>query len=80
METRDSIADIWWMRTPYAGEDRWPVRVDQRTAGEPDHWVQSACVLCSNRYGSDIGVKDGHAWRARVFGCKNTALQERGEA
>ena len=28
--------------------------------GEPDRWVHSACVLCSNGYGLDIAVKDGH--------------------
>ncbi len=55
--TRDSIANIWGERTPYEGE--WPVRVDQRTTEEPDHWVNSACILCSNGCGMDIGVKDG---------------------
>lgn len=42
METRDSIADIWGQRTPYAGENRWPVRVDQRTSSEPDRWVRAS--------------------------------------
>ena len=56
-ESRDSITDIWGERKPYTGD--WPVRVDQRTCEEPDHWVQSACVLCSNGCGMDIGVKDG---------------------
>lgn len=28
-------------------------------AGEPDKWVHSACILCSNGCGLDIGVKDG---------------------
>ena len=55
--SRDSISDIWGERTPYRGE--WPVRVDEQTVEEPDHWVQSACVLCSNGCGMDIGVKDG---------------------
>jgi anaerobic selenocysteine-containing dehydrogenase len=59
MESRDSIADIWGERTPYAGEDRWPVRADQRTLEEPERWVQSSCVLCSNGCGCDIGVKGG---------------------
>lgn len=27
--------------------------------GEPDRWVHSACILCSNGCGLDIGVKDG---------------------
>jgi len=35
------------------------VRVDQCTSEEPDSWVQSACVLCSNGCGIDIGVKNG---------------------
>lgn len=57
-QTRDSIKDIWGDRTPYKGED-YPVRIDERTLEEPDHWVQSACVLCSTGCGMDIGVKDG---------------------
>lgn len=27
--------------------------------GEPDAWVHSACILCSNGCGVDIAVKDG---------------------
>jgi len=68
MESRDSVADIWGERTPYAGQDRWPVRVDQRTLEEPERWVQSACVLCSNGCGCDIGVKDG-----RIVGVRGRA-------
>ncbi|MDZ8053382.1 MAG: molybdopterin oxidoreductase family protein [Aulosira sp. ZfuVER01] len=56
-QTRDSIADIWGDRTPYYGE--WPVRVDEHIIDEPDQWVQSACILCSNGCGMDIGVKNG---------------------
>ncbi len=56
-ESRDSIADIWGPRTPQSGN--WPVRVDEHTAEQPDRWVQSACVLCANGCGLDIGVKDG---------------------
>ncbi|WP_460924831.1 molybdopterin oxidoreductase family protein [Pontibacter brevis] len=56
-ETRDSIKDIWGDRMPYQGN--WPVRVDVKLEEEPDKWVQSACVLCSNCCGMDIGVKDG---------------------
>ncbi|MDB5234666.1 MAG: molybdopterin oxidoreductase [Hymenobacter sp.] len=66
-ETRDSIQDIWGARTPYNGE--WPVRIDERTTEEPDHWVQSACVLCSNGCGCDIGVKDG-----RIVGVRGRAV------
>jgi anaerobic selenocysteine-containing dehydrogenase len=68
MESRNSIADIWGERNGYEGEDQWPVRVDQRIAEEPDHWVQSACVLCSNGCGCDIGVKDG-----RIVGVRGRA-------
>ncbi len=56
-ETRDSITDIWGERIPYVGE--WSERVDEQTTVEPDKWVQSACLLCSNGCGMDIGVKDG---------------------
>ena len=45
-DTRDSISDIWGERSPYIRT--WPVRVDQHTIEEPEYWVQSACVLCSN--------------------------------
>jgi ferredoxin-nitrate reductase len=57
VQSRDSIEDIWGPRTPYKHE--WPVRVDEAYDEEPDNWVQSACVLCSNGCGLDIGVKDG---------------------
>jgi ferredoxin-nitrate reductase len=66
-ETRDSIADIWGERSPYFGD--WPVRVDERTIEEPDKWVQSSCVLCSNGCGMDIGVKDG-----RIVGVRGRAV------
>src|SRR5512135_1374096 len=56
-ETRDSIADIWGERTPFEGT--WPARVDERTTAEPERWVPSACVLCSNGCGLEIGVRDG---------------------
>ena len=65
-ETRDSIADIWGARTPFEGA--WPERVDERTIEEPERWVQSACVLCSNGCGLDIGVKDG-----RIVGVRGRA-------
>jgi ferredoxin-nitrate reductase len=66
-ETRDSIKDIWGPRTGYTGH--WPVRVDEQTTETPDHWVQSACVLCSNGCGLDIGVKDG-----RIVGVRGRAV------
>jgi ferredoxin-nitrate reductase len=57
-ESRDSIHDIWGSRTPYNKD--WPVRVDENFTEEPDQWIPSACVLCSNGCGLQIGVKDGH--------------------
>jgi len=42
----------------------WPARQDLRLEDglqidDVDHWVGSACVLCSNGCGCDIAVKDG---------------------
>lgn len=54
-EMRDSIADIWGQRTPNRGD--WPVRVGERTSEAADHWVQSACVFCSNGCSRDIGIR-----------------------
>ena len=65
--TRDGVGDVWGPRTPYAG-DGWPVRVDQRIEEEPDRWVQSCCVLCSNGCGLDVGVKGG-----RIVGVRGRA-------
>jgi len=65
--TRDSITDIWGERTPY--KDDWPVRVDERSQEEVTNWVQSACVLCSNGCGMDIGVTDG-----RIVGVRGRAV------
>ncbi|KAL4939129.1 hypothetical protein BDV06DRAFT_231248 [Aspergillus oleicola] len=56
-EIRDSIKNIWGDRTPY--KHQWPTRCDEHLVDKPDKWVQSACVLCSNGCGLDIGVKDG---------------------
>ncbi|NYT38821.1 molybdopterin oxidoreductase family protein [Allopusillimonas soli] len=36
--------------------------------GEPDTWVHSACILCSNGCGLDIAVKDG-----RIVGVRGSA-------
>src|SRR6476620_10683712 len=65
--TRDSITDIWGERTPYRGE--WPVRLDYLIEEEPERWVQSACLLCSNGCGMDIRVKDG-----RMVGVRGRAV------
>jgi ferredoxin-nitrate reductase len=45
-------------------------RVDMNLAitGEPDRWVPSACVLCSNGCGLDIAVKDD-----RIVGVRGRA-------
>jgi predicted molibdopterin-dependent oxidoreductase YjgC len=67
-ETRDSIADVWGERTPHVS-DMWPARVDERTLEEPERWVQSACVLCSNGCAMDIGVRDG-----RIVGVRGRAV------
>src|SRR5690349_12531122 len=69
----DRIADIWGIRTPHAAGDDWPVRVDRYV--EPGvplrrvRWVQSACVLCSNGCGMDIGVFEG-----RIVGVRGRAV------
>lgn len=56
-DTLERVHDPWGPRSPYLGD--WPVRVDVHTVDDPDHWVQSACVLCSNGCAMDVGVKDG---------------------
>jgi ferredoxin-nitrate reductase len=68
-ESRNSIEDVWGARTPFRGRDRWPERVDCRITAEPDRWVQSACVLCSNGCALDIAVKDG-----RIVGVRGRAV------
>lgn len=57
-EQRNGIDDIWGRRTPFCGAGNWSQRVDQNLTAEPDKWVQSCCVLCSNGCGMDIAVKD----------------------
>ena len=66
-QSRDGVQDVWGPRTPYVG-DGWPVRVDQQIEAEPDRWLQSCCVLCSNGCGLDVGVKDG-----RIVGVRGRA-------
>src|SRR2546430_5246085 len=66
MSTENRIQDVWGERTPY--ESRWPERVDQRTVAEPDEWIQSACILCSNGCGLEIGTKEG-----RIVGVRGRA-------
>jgi len=68
MQSRDSIQDVWGPRTPYHGEGAWPARVDELTGEDPDRWVQSCCVLCSNGCALDIGVKSG-----RIVGVRGRA-------
>jgi anaerobic selenocysteine-containing dehydrogenase len=68
-ESRNSIQDIWGDRTPFRGEGKWPERVDFRLTEQPEQWIQSACVLCSNGCGVDIGVKEG-----RIVGVRGRAI------
>ncbi|MEV6967133.1 nitrate reductase [Hamadaea sp. NPDC051192] len=69
----DRISDIWGERTPYAQGGEWPDRVDIHLLDgvRPDEvrWVQSACVLCSNGCGMDIGVRDG-----KIVGVRGRAV------
>src|SRR5436305_3261401 len=67
-QSRNSTHDMWGARTPFTGSNQWPERVDHRITEQPDRWVQSACVLCSNGCGLDIGVKDG-----RIVGVRGRA-------
>jgi anaerobic selenocysteine-containing dehydrogenase len=60
----DRIKDIWGPTTGFAAGEPWPVRVDTHLREglreeDVEHWVQSACVLCSNGCGVDIAVRDG---------------------
>src|SRR4051812_29364845 len=68
-QSRDSVQDLWGDRTPFVGAEEWPERIDYRIAEEPERWVQSACVLCSNGCGVDIGVKDN-----RIVGVRGRSL------
>src|SRR4051812_17635176 len=68
-ESRNSVQDIWGERTPFKGQGKWPERVDYRATDKPERWVQSACVLCSNGCGIDIGVKQG-----RIVGVRGRAI------
>jgi anaerobic selenocysteine-containing dehydrogenase len=68
-ETRDSVVDIWGERRPYAGEGQWPERIDEAVTEPPERWVQSACVLCSNGCGLDIGVS-----RGRIVGVRGRGI------
>jgi anaerobic selenocysteine-containing dehydrogenase len=56
-QTRDSISDIWGLRTPH--HQQWPARIDERTSTDPDKWIPSTCVLCSTGCALEIGVKGG---------------------
>ena len=64
--SRDSINDVWGDRAPYY--ENWSERVDERTDGSAESWIQSACVLCSNGCGLEIGVRDG-----RIVGVRGRA-------
>lgn len=64
--TRDSINQIWGDRNPYF--ETWDQRIDERTIDDPESWIQSACILCSNGCGIEIGVKNG-----RIVGVRGRA-------
>ena len=69
----DRIAEPWGTRTPFGPGEPWPERVDVHlaeglTEDDVDRWVQSACVLCSNGCGLDIGIKDD-----RIVGVRGRA-------
>jgi ferredoxin-nitrate reductase len=66
--TRNAVEDIWGARTPYFGPGEWPLRVDENVSEQPERWVQSCCVLCTNGCGLDIGVRDG-----RIVGVRGRA-------
>jgi ferredoxin-nitrate reductase len=68
MSQRDGIIDIWGPRTPTAQGVPWPARLDSNGEVSPERWVQSACVLCSNGCGLDIGVSGG-----RIVGVRGRA-------
>ena len=70
-QTRNSIEDVWGERTPTLNQ-QWPVRIDHQVEEEPERWVQSACVLCSNGCGLDIGIKDGRIVGVRGRGDDRT--------
>ncbi|WP_270886896.1 molybdopterin oxidoreductase family protein [Pedococcus sp. 5OH_020] len=59
----ERVRDVWGRRTPHGADGSWPSRVDQQLLDGVDAamvtWHQSACVLCSNGCGLDIGVVDG---------------------
>jgi hypothetical protein len=62
----DRIAEPWGARTPLAAGNDWSERLDQYLEGvaeqDVDRWVQSACVLCSNGCGLDIGSRTAAWW------------------
>ncbi|USW57777.1 Putative molybdopterin oxidoreductase [Septoria linicola] len=66
-QSRDAIEDIYGPRTPY--KHIWPSRVDENVIEEPERWVQSACVRCSNGCGMDVGVKGG-----KIVGVRGRAI------
>jgi anaerobic selenocysteine-containing dehydrogenase len=70
MPDAERIADPWGPRTPYARDERWPVRVDRNGVGdgEADSWVASASLLHSNGDALDIAVRDG-----RIAGVRGRA-------
>ncbi|BGP16913.1 hypothetical protein JCM10213_007358 [Rhodosporidiobolus nylandii] len=70
----EKVEEMWGERKPFNAHEgkEWEDRVDYMLL-EPEEkiekWVQSACVLCSNGCGIDIGVKDG-----KVVGVRGRAV------
>jgi anaerobic selenocysteine-containing dehydrogenase len=66
------LSDIWGDRTPHGPDEPWPTRVDQNVmdgvSADDITWTRSACVLCSNGCGLDVGVSDG-----RIVGVRGHA-------
>jgi ferredoxin-nitrate reductase len=60
----DRIDDVPGAARPHGRATAWEPRADQfledgLVDADVDHWVRSACVLCSNGCGCDIAVRDG---------------------
>jgi anaerobic selenocysteine-containing dehydrogenase len=73
MGSADRIRDIWGPRTAFAAASAWPSRIDTHVSGvqspgDVERWVPSACLLCSNGCGLEIGVAGG-----RIVGVRGRA-------
>lgn len=55
-QTRDSLADPWGARTPFAGAGHWPARLDERVLEPVRTWTSSVCVQCALGCALDVGT------------------------